>query len=54
MPFDNESSDWAQIQPEDGQWCSAPLLFTVDKICLTLTGDFWRALASLYSEREAI
>ncbi len=27
MPFDNRSSDWAQIQHEDGQWCSAPLLF---------------------------
>jgi hypothetical protein len=50
MPFDNGSSDWAQIQHGDGQWCSAPL----DKICLTLTGDFWRALASLYSESEAI
>ncbi len=27
MPFDNGSSDWAQIKHEDGQWCSAPLLF---------------------------
>jgi hypothetical protein len=26
------------------------LLCYLDKICLTLTGDFWRALASLYSE----
>ncbi len=25
------------------------LLCYLDKICLTLTGDFWRALASLYS-----
>ena len=30
------------------------LLCYLDKICLTLTGDFWRALASLYSESEAI
>jgi hypothetical protein len=27
MPFDNGSSGWAQIQHEDEQWCSAPLLF---------------------------
>ncbi len=27
MPFDNGSSDWAQVQHEDGKWCSAPLLF---------------------------
>ena len=27
MPFDNGSSDWAQIQHEDGQWCFASLLF---------------------------
>jgi hypothetical protein len=27
MPFNNRSSDWAHIQHEDGQWCSAPLLF---------------------------
>ncbi len=30
------------------------LLCYLDKICLTLTGDLWRALASLYSEDEAI
>ncbi len=30
IPFDNGSSDWAQIQHEDGQWCSAPLLFRQD------------------------
>jgi hypothetical protein len=27
IPFDKGSSDQAQIQHEDGQWCSAPLLF---------------------------
>jgi hypothetical protein len=48
MPLDNGSSNRAQIQHEDGLWCSAPLLFGQD--CLTLTGDFWRALASLYSK----
>ena len=26
------------------------LLSYLDKICLTLTGDLWRALACLYSE----
>ena len=26
----------------------------LDKICLTLTGNLWRALACLYSEPEAI
>ncbi len=50
MPFDNGSSDWAQIQHEDG----VLLHLYLNKICLTLTGDFWRALASLYSESEAI
>ncbi len=30
------------------------LLCYLDKICLTLTGNLWRALASLYSEGEAI
>jgi hypothetical protein len=30
------------------------LLCYFDKICLILTGDLWRALASLYSEGEAI
>ena len=30
------------------------LLCYLDKIRLTLTGDLWRALASLYSEGEAI
>ena len=29
---------------------SVLLLCYLDKICLTLTGHFWRALASLYSE----
>ncbi len=35
--FDNGSSDWAQIQHEDGQCHSLPFLFY--KICLTLTGN---------------
>jgi len=30
------------------------LLSYLDKICLTLTGNLWRALASLYCEGEAI
>jgi hypothetical protein len=30
------------------------LLCYLDKIRLTLTGDLWRALASLYSEGDAI
>jgi hypothetical protein len=30
MPFNNGSSDLAQIQHEDGQWCFAPLLFRQD------------------------
>jgi hypothetical protein len=30
------------------------LLSYLDKIRLTLTGNLWRALASLYSEGEAI
>ncbi len=30
------------------------LLCYLDKICLTLTSNLWRALASLYSESEAI
>ncbi len=34
------------------KWCSAPLLFRQD--LLTFTGNLWRALASLYSESEAI
>ncbi len=50
MPLDNGSSDWAQIQHEDTVDNSILLLCYLDKICLTLTGDFWRALASLYSE----
>ncbi len=33
---------------------SVMLLCYLDKICLTLTGNLWRALASLYSEGEAI
>jgi hypothetical protein len=41
MPFDNGSSDWAQIQHEDGQWCSSPLLFRQD-----LPNSYWRPLAS--------
>ena len=40
-PFDNGSSDWAQIQHEDGQWCSAPLLFLQD-----LPNSYWQLLAS--------
>jgi hypothetical protein len=30
------------------------LLSYLDKICLTLTGELWRALACLYSERGYI
>ena len=30
------------------------LLCYLDEICLTFTGNLWRALASLYSESEAI
>ena len=41
MLFDNESSDQAQIQHEDGQWCSAPLLFKQD-----LPNSYWGLLAS--------
>ena len=41
MPLDNGSSDWAQIQHEDEQWCSAPLLFRQD-----LPNSYWRLLAS--------
>jgi hypothetical protein len=41
MAFHNESSDRAQIQHEDGQWCSAPLLFRQD-----LPNSYWRLLAS--------
>ena len=41
MPFNNRSSDWAQIQHEDGQWWSAPLLFLQD-----LPNSYWRLLAS--------
>ncbi len=52
MPFDNGSSDWAQIQHKDGH--DVLLFCYLDKICLTLTGNLWRALASLYSEGEAI
>jgi hypothetical protein len=48
MPFDNGSLDRAQIQHEDRQQCSAPLLFRQDSS--TPTGNFWRALASLYSD----
>jgi hypothetical protein len=36
MVCDNVSSDWAQIQHEDGQWCSAPLLFRQD-----LPNSYW-------------
>jgi hypothetical protein len=39
--FDSGSSDWAQIQHEDGQWCSAPLLFRQD-----LPNSYWQLLAS--------
>jgi hypothetical protein len=52
MPFENGSSDWAQIQHEMDN--GVLLLCYLDKICLTLTGDFWQALASLYSESQAI
>ena len=41
MPFNNESSDWAYIQHEDGQWCFNPLLFRQD-----LPNSYWRLLAS--------
>jgi hypothetical protein len=41
MPFDNGSSDWAQIQHEEGQWCFASLLFKQD-----LPNSYWRLLAS--------
>ncbi len=41
MPFHNGSSDWAQIQHEDGQWCSTPLLFKQD-----LPNSYWQLLAS--------
>jgi hypothetical protein len=37
MPFDNESSDWAYIQDEDGQWCFNPLLFRQH-----LPNSYWR------------
>ncbi len=40
MPFDNGSSDRAQFH-EDGQWCSAPLLFRQD-----LPNSYWQILAS--------
>jgi hypothetical protein len=49
MPFDNGSSDRAQIQHEDRQYYSALLLFKYN-----LSNSYWqllaRALASLYSE----
>jgi hypothetical protein len=48
IPFDNGLSDLRPIQHGDGQLCAAPLL--LDKIHLILTGNLWRALASLYSE----
>jgi hypothetical protein len=41
MPFDNGSSDGAQIQHEDGQWCSAPLLFGQD-----LPNSSWQLFGS--------
>jgi hypothetical protein len=41
MPFDNGSSDWAQIQHEDGQSCSAPLLFRQDS-----PNSYWLLFAS--------
>jgi hypothetical protein len=44
LPFDNGSSDWAQIQHEDVQWCSSPLLFRQDlPNSLPATfGELWR------------
>ncbi len=41
MPFNNGSSDWTQIQHEDGQWFSAPLLFRQD-----LPNSYWWLTAS--------
>ncbi len=41
MPFVNGSLDWAQIQYEDGQCCSVPLLFRQD-----LPDSYWQLLAS--------
>ncbi len=41
MPFNNRSSDRAQIQHEDRQWCSAPLLFRQN-----LSNSYWRLLAN--------
>ncbi len=41
MPFDNGSSDRLQIQQEDRQQYSAPLLFRLD-----LSYSYWRVLAS--------
>jgi hypothetical protein len=37
--FDNRSSDWAQIQHEDGQCHCLVFLSYFYKICLTLTGN---------------
>ncbi len=44
MPFDNRSSDQAQIQYEDGQWCSALLLFKQDLL------DSYRRLFASFGE----
>jgi hypothetical protein len=41
MLFNNGSSDWTQIQHEDEQWCSAPLLFRQG-----LPNSYWQLLAS--------
>ncbi len=48
MPFDNGSSDWLKYNMKIDN--SILLLCYLDKICLTPTGNFWRALVSLYSE----
>ena len=52
IPFKNGLSDLHQIQHFMDN--DVLLLCYLDKICLTLTSNLWRALASLYSEGEAI
>jgi hypothetical protein len=48
MPFNNGSSDNCKFNTKIDN--SILLLCYLDKICLIPTGNFWRALASLYSE----
>ena len=48
MLFDNGSSDRLKFNMKIDN--SVLLLCYLDKICLTHTGDFWRALASLYTK----